>query len=164
VRRLGYPTTIDGKTVELRGARADEIVDLRHAELRQGLPRNEAIFPGDELPTTRHYGAFCDGVAVGCATLLQSQWEAEPAWQLRGMATTPAFRGKGLGRAVLSLMEREFQAAGHPDRETVLWCNARTPAVGFYEAMGWRVVSDTFEIPTAGPHVKMVKRLQPGGG
>ena len=40
-----------------------------------------------------------------------------------------------------------------------LWCNARTPAVGFYQRMGWAVVSDVFEIPTAGPHVRMTKRL-----
>jgi hypothetical protein len=41
----------------------------------------------------------------------------------------------------------------------LLWCNARVPAVPFYREMGWAVVSEPFEIPTAGPHVRMVKRL-----
>jgi len=46
-----------------------------------------------------------------------------------------------------------------PAAPRLLWCNARVPAVGFYESLGWRVVSERFEIPTAGPHVKMVRRL-----
>ena len=73
---------IGGKRVVIRPALWEEIVDLRHAVLRQGLPREEALFPGDEAPTTRHCGAFLDGVTIGCATLLASQWEGEPAWQL----------------------------------------------------------------------------------
>jgi len=35
---------------------------------------------------------------------------------------------------------------------TRFWCNARVPAVPFYAAMGWTVVSDVFDVPTAGPH------------
>jgi GNAT superfamily N-acetyltransferase len=143
----------------VRPAGWEEIVDLRHAVLRQGLPRAEALFAGDDAPTSRHCGAFSTAGAVGCATLHASEWEGEAAWQLRGMATLPAFRGKGVGRAVLEVMEAGFN--GTPGcGGALLWCNARVPAVGFYETMGWRVVSGQFEIPTAGPHVKMVKRLQ----
>ena len=90
---------VDGKEVVVRAARFEEIVDLRHAVLRQGLPREEAIFPGDDAPTSRHCGAFVGDAAVGCATFHASRWEDEPAWQLRGMATLPEFRGKGIGRA-----------------------------------------------------------------
>ena len=145
----------------VRAARWEEIVDLRHAVLRQGLPREEALFAGDDLPTSRHCGAFADGVAVCCATLHASEWEGEAAWQLRGMATLPEFRGKGVGRAVLEVMEADFNGHGGAGAGAgaLCWCNARVPAVGFYETMGWRVVSGMFEIPTAGPHVKMVKRL-----
>jgi hypothetical protein len=42
----------------------------------------------------------------------------------------------------------------------LLWCNARLPAVGFYEKQGWITISDTFEIPTAGPHRKMKKEIR----
>jgi GNAT superfamily N-acetyltransferase len=150
---------IGGRQVVIRPARWEEIVDLRHAVLRQGLPREEAIFAGDDAPTSRHAGGFCDGVAVGCATFHGSRWEEEPAWQLRGMATLPEFRGKGIGRALLEQMEAEFDGTGQAGAGTLLWCNARVPAVGFYQTMGWRVVSGQFEIPTAGPHVKMIKRL-----
>lgn len=153
---------IEGSQVIVRPARWEEIVDLRHAVLRQGLPRQEAIFPGDEAPTSRHCGAFCDGVAVGCATFHASAWEQQPAWQLRGMATSPEFRRRGLGRVILEEMEADFRADGGGGPGPLLWCNARVPYVPFYQAMGWHVVSGQFEIPTAGPHVKMIKRLGRG--
>ena len=147
-----------GTKVELRRARLAEVIDLRHAVLRQGLPRDAAVFEGDEAPTTRHYGAFAGGEAVCCATLHAVPWEAEPAWQLRGMATAPHLRGKGVGRELMEVIESELlrEASSVP---RLLWCNARVPAAGFYQTLGWRIVSDEFEIPTAGPHFRMVKRL-----
>ena len=144
--------------ITVRRADLDELVDLRHAVLRQGLPRGEAVFPGDDAPTARHYGAFRGREILCCATLHASAWEGEPAWQLRGMATAPQARRTGLGRRVLELIEDDLREdAG---RVLLLWCNARVPAVAFYREMGWEVVSDEFEIPTAGPHVRMVKRLK----
>jgi GNAT superfamily N-acetyltransferase len=140
-------------SIVVRAAELQEIVDLRHTVLRHGLPRGEAIFAGDDAPASRHYGAFRDEVAVGCATLHASEWQGEPAWQLRGMATSPELRRQGLGKLILEEMEAELGPGA------LLWCNAREPYVGIYQAMGWHVVSEQFEIPTAGPHVKMVKRL-----
>jgi len=143
----------------IRRASIDEIVDLRHAILRAGLPRSEAIFPGDADATSRHYAAVdpAIGRVVGCATVHLNTWLGQPAWQLRGMATDPAVRGIGVGRRLLQFLEQDLAAdlAASPQ----LWCNARTPATGFYQRMGWSIVSDVFEIPTAGPHVRMVKRL-----
>jgi predicted GNAT family N-acyltransferase len=133
------------------------VVDLRHAVLRAGLPRETAIFPGDDSASARHVVAVTqDGRVVGCVTVHPSTWEGSPAWQLRGMATDPAFRAAGVGRAMLLYLE-QMLAAESGVRQ--LWCNARTPARGFYARLGWRVVSGVFEIPSAGPHVKMTKRL-----
>lgn len=145
--------------VIVRRAAAEEIFDLRHAVLRQGLPREEAIFPGDDEPTARHYAALAGAAVVGCVTLHAAPWEGEPAWQLRGMATAPEYRRRGVGRLLLRLLEADVLSDAAAPR--LLWCNARTPYLGFYESFGWRVVSDVFEIPTAGPHVRMVKRLAP---
>jgi GNAT superfamily N-acetyltransferase len=144
-----------GATV-IRPASFDEIVALRYEVLRAGLPPEAAVFPGDHEPTSRHYGTFVDGRNVGCATLHLNQWLDEPAWQLRGMATAPDFRGSGIGRTILQFIEKDLLA-----HHTVhlLWCNARVPAAGFYQRLGWQIVSDQFEIPTAGPHFRMVKRL-----
>jgi GNAT superfamily N-acetyltransferase len=148
---------LDGSSLAIRRAAAAELVDLRHIVLRQGLPREEAMFAGDELPTSRHYGAFQGDRCVACATLHLNEWQGAPAWQLRGMATDPSVRGKGIGRALLAFMDRDLLADDAPVRQ--LWCNARTPAAGFYQALGWTICSDVFDIPTAGPHYRMARRL-----
>jgi GNAT superfamily N-acetyltransferase len=149
---------IDGTRLELRRARVAELIDLRHEVLRDGLPREAAMFDGDDAPATRHYGAFDGATVVGCATLMLNQWEGEPAWQVRGMATDARFRSRGLGAALLRMAEAELSAERSPVR--LLWCNARVPAIRFYEKLGWAVRCEPFEIPTAGPHVKMTKRLR----
>jgi N-acetylglutamate synthase-like GNAT family acetyltransferase len=142
----------------IRRATLAEIVDLRHVILRDRLPRDEAIFDGDEAATSRHFAAVnrAGGAVVACATVHLNAWAGTRAWQLRGMATHPAVRKTGVGRRLLEFLERDLADA--PDVRQ-LWCNARVPAVGFYERMGWDVVSEVFEIPTAGPHVRMTKRL-----
>ncbi len=144
----------DGVTV--RRATGAEMVDLRHAVLRQGLPRTDAIFSADCVSSSGHFGAFLDGETLCCATFHLNHWEDAAAFQLRGMATHPAYRGRGLGAAVLTLAERTMTAE---QNVLQLWCNAREPAVPFYQSMGWKVVSERFEIPTAGPHYKMAKRV-----
>jgi GNAT superfamily N-acetyltransferase len=145
----------------VRPATLNEIVDLRYDVLRAGLPREAAIFEGDSDPTSRHYGAFVEGDEtgfrnIGCATLHLNRWLDEPAWQLRGMATAPDFRNAGVGSELLSYVEADLLAT-HPVH--LLWCNARVPAIRFYQRMGWQTVSEEFEIPTAGPHVRMVRRI-----
>ena len=142
---------------EVKRVSPEVIVDLRHMVLRDGLPRSEAIFPGDERPESRHYGAFSNSRLVGCLTLHVSEWETQPAWQLRGMAVAADARTLGVGRAMIEFMERDLINA--PIRQ--LWCNARVPASGFYVKLGWQIVSDQFEIPTAGPHVRMTRKLGP---
>ena len=138
----------------------DDVIDLRHANLRQGLPRETAVFDGDRADTSRHVAAYVAGRVVGCATVHASHWEGEPAWQLRGMAVAPELRGRGVGQALLAFLEAGLRDASSA---RALWCNARVPAVGFYERQGWRVVSEPFDIPTAGPHVRMTKRLADPG-
>ena len=105
-------------------------------------------------PPTSHadsvaFGAF-DGddlVAVGLVGP-----EGEPgAWRIRGMATAPQARGRGAGTAVLGALLRHASAHG----ATSVWCNARVRAIPLYERAGLRVVSDVFEPPDIGPHVRM---------
>jgi GNAT superfamily N-acetyltransferase len=145
---------VGGRPLVLRPAALPEIIALRHAVLRAGLPREAADFEGDGAPATRHFGAF-DGVeAVGCVSLMRVDRDGHAAYQLRGMATRADVRSRGLGRLLLDFAERALV------RETgvrSLWCNARLPAVRFYERHGWRVASEPFDIPTAGPHCVMTR-------
>jgi GNAT superfamily N-acetyltransferase len=140
----------------IRRADIAEIVPLRHAILRAGLPVAAAHFPGDEHPTSFHAAALTPtGQCVGCATLHLNHWDNQPAHQLRGMAVVAHLQGTGLGSALLSFVESHARTT--PAR--LLWANARTPALPFYRKHGWTPVGHEFEIPTAGPHYKIFKSL-----
>ena len=139
----------------IRPASADELIDLRHRVLRAGLERETAMFPGDDDPATRHFAALLDARIVGCVTLHRNEWNGAAAWQLRGMAIDSAHQRSGIGAALL----RAVEAFVRESDVKQLWCNARTPAAAFSEKHGWTIASEPFDIPTAGPHVKMTKRL-----
>lgn len=148
------PDLLDLSAIEFRQATLEEILDLRHRILRAGLPRETALWSGDHDEHTRHFAALHQGQVVACASLLLTQWEGQPAWQLRGMAAAENFRRRGLGRRLLQLLEHTAQQAHLADR---IWCNARTPALGFYRKQGWQTVGEEFVIESAGPHYKMLK-------
>jgi GNAT superfamily N-acetyltransferase len=149
--------------IEIRRVGVEKILDLRHRILRAGLPPESARFEGDEAETTLHFAAYelapsgrAGEQVIGCLSLMLNSFEGESAWQLRGMAVEEGLQQRGLGRQLLTQAEA---AAESEDRARLLWCNARVPAAGFYQKHGWAIVSEVFEIPTAGPHVKMSKRL-----
>lgn len=148
-------------SINIRLATADQIIDLRHRVLRTGLPRTSAMFSNDALQDSFHVAAFDGALAVCCATFHPGQWDSEPAWQLRGMATDAQHRSRGLGRRVLGFAEDAVQSRpmGSGGIVRLLWANARLGAIGFYQSQGWAIVSPVFEVPTAGPHHKIVKRV-----
>ncbi len=139
-----------------RLGRAIDVIDLRHKILRAGLPRAAAVFEGDDEATTLHALAEIGGRIVGVATLLRRPWNESPAWQLRGMAVEDGLRGLGIGFKLLALLENRAANAGFSRQ---LWCNARTPALAFYQKCGWAIASEEFVIETAGPHRKMTRTL-----
>jgi GNAT superfamily N-acetyltransferase len=156
-----------GPFLEARRIRPHETWVLRQSVLRPHQDIREMAWDGDTEADAVHVGGFADGVLRAVATLLNrpppepgsrpglTRAFDGPARQLRGMATAPEARGFGLGRGLLRwCME---QAAR--DGARLLWCNARTSAVGFYEKHGMRVVSEVFDIPGVGPHVVMVCEL-----
>jgi GNAT superfamily N-acetyltransferase len=71
------------------------------------------------------------------------------------MAVEESYRSSGVGKRLLGAVEK----LAIDSQTRLLWCNARVPALRFYEKAGWRVVSEQFDVPTAGPHVKMLKRI-----
>ena len=135
-----------------------EIIGLRHAELRPGLPLDTARFDGDDEPETRHFVAFLprDPAPVCCASLMARPWRDESAFQLRGMATRAALVRRGIGSALLASVESAVRA---DTAVRILWCHARLAALPFYRRLAWEVASDVFDIPSVGPHHTMVRRL-----
>jgi ribosomal protein S18 acetylase RimI-like enzyme len=149
--------------VSLRIAPTDAATtrELRRSVLRPqqapGTPMH-----GDAEPDAVHLGAFAGDVLVGCCVLLPRPYPARPdepgAWQLRGMAVAPSAQGRGIGTAVLEAAVAE--ARRH--RGTVLWCDARSSAVGFYRAHGFRVDGDEFFHAESGlPHHRMERIIDP---
>src|SRR5439155_12731741 len=81
-----------------RLAGIEEILVLRHAILRNGLPIETARFAGDEAESSYHAGAFTEGGrCVGCATLHRDEHEGSAAYRLRGMAVAQDVQGQGIG-------------------------------------------------------------------
>jgi predicted GNAT family N-acyltransferase len=139
--------------MEVRPVGPDDVRPLRHSILRAGQSWEDTAYPGDDDPATVHLGAFEDDRLVGIASLYREDrpGAAEGGWRLRGMATSPDVRGRGGGRALLAACVAHVAANGGGE----VWCNARTPAAGFYTAAGFAVLSEEFDIPGIGPHVVM---------
>lgn len=127
----------------------DAVLDLRHAVLRPGRPRESASFPGDDDPRTRHWAAWEGDRVIGCASVLDQPLAPEgPRWQLRGMAVATDRQGQGVGGEVLRAIQAGIAAP--------LWCNARERAIPFYLRHGWSVISEPFDVPGIGPHRRMI--------
>lgn len=145
--------------VDVRPITASETWPLRLSVLRPDRPLAAAQFPGDDLPSTKHLGAFHSGEIVGIASLFLAELPEQPgvgALQLRGMATAPTVRGAGFGRALVAASVAVAQENGMK----LIWCNARTSAAGFYRKLGWARVGAQFDIPDVGPHFRMWRPLE----
>lgn len=130
---------------------------LRLRVLRPGHPPEAVDHDYDYWPETFHVGAFDQvGEVVACATFYPDPAaDGRPGWRLRAMATAPEVRGRGYGSAALRFGLDEVRGRGG----ALVWCNARSGAVWFYERLGFRVVSEEFEIPPIGPHYRMELQL-----
>ena len=146
-----------------------ETYDLRGRVLRPGAAASELDFAGDHDPDTLHVGAELGGQVVAIGSIYREarasdapgaaprgpDHDAGTAWRLRGMATDPAARRAGAGRAALDLLVEHVRREGG----TLAWCNARIGAVEFYEAAGWVRLGELFELEGIGPHYVMELQL-----
>jgi predicted GNAT family N-acyltransferase len=150
-------------TAEPSTVTVDEVPAALTYQLRRAVLRpdgGEITWAGDEDPATFHLAARTpDDRVVGVVRFSPAPcpWRplAAAPWQLRGMATDPAFRGSGAGRALVVDGLARVAARGGD----LVWCDARVGAAGFYERMGFTVVTEEFEKPGIGAHVGMLKDL-----
>lgn len=133
------------------------VIPLRHKILRKGRPIETAFFDEDRLETTRHF-AFVDdtNLPVCCLTIVPKVYKNNDAWQLRGMATDDSYQGKGIGKDLVLKTITYIQSI---QPKSMIWCNARESAVGFYEKLGWKIDSERFVIEPIGPHFRMIFKL-----
>jgi predicted GNAT family N-acyltransferase len=128
-----------------------KMVKLRDDILRKPLGLG---FTPEELESEKDnmlIAAFEDDDILGCCMLVE---EKADTVRLRQMAVLNDLQGKGIGRALMNFAENIARDRGYK----TLSMHARMNAVGFYEKMGYKVVSDQFTEITI-PHFVMEKRL-----
>lgn len=113
----------------------------------QGVP--EALEWDEHDAVSLHILALTgEDMPIGCARLL-------PDGHIGRMAVLPAWRGCGVGKALLAATEGAAQARGF----ALIELSAQTRAAGFYTAAGFAATGAEYE--EAGiPHVAMQKRLR----
>jgi len=138
---------------------SEQVYPLRKEVLRPNLPIEESMYPTDFEEGTFHVGAFMDEelVSIVSFNLDQSQYfEGKEQYRLRGMATKEAYRGQSIGAQLV-----EFGIEELIDRKVdVVWCNARSTALRFYEKLGFEKYGDEFELPNIGPHFVYAKKIR----
>jgi predicted GNAT family N-acyltransferase len=155
--------TAEPRTVAVDEVPAEDTYALRAAVLRPG--GGDVVWAGDEDPATVHLAARDGaGAVIGVVRFSPAPcpWrpDARAPWQLRGMATDPAVRGSGAGRALVVDGLDRLAARG----ADLVWCDARVTAAGFYELMGFAVVTEPYDKPGIGPHVGMLRQIRPADG
>jgi predicted GNAT family N-acyltransferase len=148
---------------EIRVVSGGATRELRRAVLRPAWPVGSPMH-GDDQPDAVHLAAVDqDDRVVGSCVLLPRPYPLRPeqdaAWQLRGMATAPELRGRGVGAAIVARAVQEIEHRGG----RLVWCEARTAAVEFYRRQGFHVDGPEFEHAETGiPHHHMSRPLQSG--
>jgi ribosomal protein S18 acetylase RimI-like enzyme len=133
-----------------------ETYSVRQAVLRKGKPIETCQFEGDDLPTTNHFGYYLNDNLVGIISVFKNNnitFASTNQYQIRGMAVLESYQKKGIGDLLVNHSEsycKKMQA-------DLIWFNARTAAVGFYEKLGYAKVGTAFEIKDVGEHYLMAK-------
>ena len=149
--------------ITLRTLTAADTRPLRQRILRPGQAAHELVYPGDDAADSLHVGAFSGPVLLGVASLYRQSPEGQPTqpadWRLRGMAVVPEARRRGVGAALLAACERHAREHGGAR----VWFNARVDALPFYEALGYTVIGEEYELAGIGPHRFAERRLGADG-
>jgi GNAT superfamily N-acetyltransferase len=144
--------------MEVLRIKAIDTYPIRHKMLRPSGTVEDCMFQGDHDELTFHLGAFVDKKLVSVASFY---FEKHPAfseayqYRLRGMATLPEYQGQGYSSALL----RTAFPVIKQNQCSLLWCNAREKALGFYQKVGFNATGELFGIPNIGKHMLMSVRI-----
>lgn len=143
---------------ELVLVKAADCRPLRHEVLRPEQPVEACEYPDDDLDTSVHLAVKDGKRTVGVLSMYRHERDGlgSEVWRVRGMAVPEDERRKGHGRQLLLAAQAVAEKRGGG-----MWCNARSTAAPFYQAFGFEVLGDEFEIEGIGPHVIMTWRPQP---
>src|SRR5581483_10877480 len=101
--------------------------------------------------------ALADGQAVGCCALMAL---ADGGFELAKMAVADAYKGRGLGRALMAAAVERARAAGAP-RLYLETNSGLAPALALYRSFGFADITPAEPSPYARADVCMELRLDP---
>lgn len=142
----------------IREITSKETYAVRQPVLRKGKPIESCVFEGDDLLTTHHFGLFEDKNLTGIISLFEKInpiFAAQNQAQIRGMAVLENYQKKGFGEALV----KHCETYCHINQIDLIWFNARTAAVGFYQKMNYQIIGKAFDIKDVGEHYLMFKKL-----
>ncbi len=122
--------------------RFEVFVDEQHVPPEEELDAHDAI--------ARHYVAEVNGTIIGCARLLIEEDSPHTRAHIGRLAVRKSCRGCGVGAAICRCIIRECRALGCE----MIWLNAQTQALGFYEKLGFDAMGEVF-LDAGIPHKRM---------
>jgi predicted GNAT family N-acyltransferase len=112
----------------------------------QGVPE-ELEWDGRDAACAHFLALDAAGMPIGCARLL-------PDGHIGRMAVLRAWRGQGIGAALLRTALAEAKKRGHPRARL----SAQMTATGFYRKYGFKATGGEY-LDAGIPHVDMEKKL-----
>ena len=106
--------------------------------------RRDVLYPSEPLSAMEmdedanglHFGAFYKDQLVSVVSLFQTG----TSFQFRKFAVLPHMQGKGVGKTLLQYLINFAKAQDG----RLIWCNARSTAVNFYQKAGFVTTGQTF--------------------
>jgi predicted GNAT family N-acyltransferase len=131
--------------------------DLRRRVLRAHAPDVPVSNPQDAVAGAFHLAVVDDdagGTIVAVGSFSPTDGDRRVV-RLRGMAVEPSRQSQGLGGLLLDTAVDRLARAGNV---TLLWANARLPALAFYERHGFVAVGGPFD-EIGIPHVRVERAI-----
>ena len=156
---LAQAVGISPRLVQVRRVEPEITRPLRRRILRPHQSLDDLVSPGETDKAAIWLAAFAGEEVVATMGLIPEfppdETAADRPFRLRAMATSDSMRGRGLGAVVLGAGLDHLRSGG----ADLVWCAARTSAVGFYRSAGFTETSDEYQVEHIGPHVRMAMRL-----
>ncbi len=99
-----------------------------------------------------HIVVYCEGEPIGVCRYFPGEHSGE--YTAGRVAVVKPFRGKGVGRYIMSVIEENVRKDGG----VRLFVSSQLRALGFYESCGYKKIGDIYYDEHC-PHIKMVKDL-----
>ncbi len=126
--------------------------DLRWRILRAPWGEPEGSEIDDIEDQCFHIMVLDNDKAIGVGRL---QFNSADEAQIRYMAVEKAYEGNGIGRMIVDVLEQE---TNNKNIKTVM-LDAREPAIGFYEKLGYRIEKKSYLLFNEIQHYRMKKFL-----